>query len=84
MLIPFGSNYSAILIPSNAVIPTTRDKKVAVVVNGRAQLQTVELGERASDKVEVTKGLAAGDTVIVTGIMQVKPGMEVKITKVRS
>ncbi|WP_276132020.1 efflux RND transporter periplasmic adaptor subunit [Polluticoccus soli] len=84
VVIPFESNYSAILIPSNAVIPTTRDKKVAVVEQGRAQLLTVELGERTSDKVEVTKGLEAGDTVIVTGLMQVKAGMEVKVTKVRN
>lgn len=84
VVIPFESNYSAILVPSNAVIPTTRDKKVAVVENGRAQLLTVELGERTSDKVEVVKGLEAGDTIIVTGIMQVKAGMEVKVTKVRN
>jgi membrane fusion protein (multidrug efflux system) len=84
VIIPFESNYSAILIPSNAVIPTTREKKVAVVEDGRAKLLVVELGERTSDKVEVVKGLEAGDTVIVTGLMQVKPGMEVKVTKVRS
>ena len=84
VVIPFESNYSAILIPSNAVIPTTKDKKVAIVNDGRAQLQVVELGTRTNDKVEVISGIEAGDTVIVTGIMQVKPGMEVKITKVRS
>lgn len=82
--IPFESDYSAIMVPSNAIIPTTKDKKVAVLSNGKAQLQTVELGTRTSDKVEVVKGLAAGDTIIVTGIMQVKPGMDVTITKVRS
>lgn len=84
VLIPFESDYSAIMVPSNAVIPTTKDKKVVVVNNGKAELHVVELGNRTSDKVEVVKGLEAGDTVIVTGIMQVKPGMDVKITKVRS
>lgn len=84
VLIPFESDYNAILIPSNAVIPTTKDKKVAVVTNGKAEIITVELGTRTSDKVEVVKGLEAGDTVITTGIMQVKAGMDVKITKVRS
>ena len=84
VLIPFESNYSAILVPSNAVIPTTKEKKIAIVNNGRAELLVVELGTRTSDKVEVVKGLKAGDTVIVTGLMQVKPGMDVTITKLRS
>jgi membrane fusion protein (multidrug efflux system) len=70
-------------VPAQAVIPTTRDKKVAVVRNGKALLVQVELGARTEEKVEVTSGLVPGDTVIITGMMQVKPGMDVKITKVR-
>lgn len=82
--IPFESDNNALLIPSQAVIPTTRDKKVAVVKNGKADFVVVELGARTADKVEVIKGLTSGDTVITTGLMQVKPGMEVTINKIRS
>lgn len=82
--IPFESDNTALLIPSQAVIPTTRDKKVAVVRKGKAELVIVKLGTRTEDRVEVVTGLAAGDTVIITGIMQVKPGMDVTITKVKS
>jgi len=81
--IPLESNNDALLVPAQAVIPTTRDKKVAVVRNGKALLVQVELGARTDEKVEVTSGLVPGDTVIITGMMQVKPGMDVKITKVR-
>ena len=81
VVIPFESTNNAILIPSQAVIPTTRDKQVAIVKNGKADLVTVQLGERTTDKVEVTQGLQSGDTVITTGLMQVKPGMDVQITK---
>ena len=84
VLVPFDAKESSILIPSQAVIPTTRDKKVAVVRNGKAELATVKLGARTSDKVEVVSGLQAGDTVITTGLMQVKPGTEVTITKLKS
>jgi membrane fusion protein (multidrug efflux system) len=84
MQIPFESSNDAILIPSQAIIPTTREKKVAIVRNGKADLVIVELGTRTEDKVQVMQGLVPGDTVITTGIMQVKPGMDVKITKVRS
>lgn len=82
--VPMTADASSILIPSQAVIPTTRDKKVAVLRNGKADFATVILGTRTSDKVEVMQGLSAGDTIITTGIMQVKPGMEVKITKLSS
>jgi len=79
--IPLSENSHAITIPPQAIIPTTRDSKVAILKNGKADLVTVKTGMRMSDKVEVTSGLNAGDTVITTGIMQVKSGMDVKITK---
>jgi membrane fusion protein (multidrug efflux system) len=84
VVIPFESDDNAILIPSQAVIPTTREKKVAVIRNGKAEMKTVNLGVRTEDKVEVIQGLNPGDTVIITGLMQVKPGMDVKVSKLRS
>jgi len=82
--IPNESNRNALLIPSQAIIPTTKDKKVAIVRKGKAEMVTIEIGARTEDKVLVTQGLVAGDTVITTGMMQVKPGMDVKITKLKS
>ncbi|RYZ47957.1 MAG: efflux RND transporter periplasmic adaptor subunit [Sphingobacteriales bacterium] len=82
--IPFESSANTMLVPSQAVIPTTRDKKVAIVRKGKAELVVVELGTRTNDKVEVISGLVPGDTVITTGIMQVKPGMDVTITKLKT
>lgn len=84
VVIPFASDNNAILIPSQAVIPTTKDKKVAVVRNGKAEMAVVQLGTRTEDKVEILNGLQAGDTILTTGIMQVKAGMQVQVTKVRS
>lgn len=81
--IPLQSDDNAILIPSQAVIPTTRDKKVGIVKNGKAELVTVILGARTSDKVEVLQGINPGDTIITTGLMQIKQGMDVKITKLK-
>lgn len=76
-------NNNAITIPSQSIIPTTRDKKVAVVRNGKAEMVTVVTGERMVEQVEILQGLQAGDTVLITGIMQVKPGMKVKVTKIK-
>lgn len=76
-------NAGAIMIPSQSIIPTTRDKKVAVLRDGKAELQTVVTGQRLAEAVEIVQGLKPGDTVLTTGIMQVKPGVEVKVTRIR-
>ncbi|OSZ81692.1 hypothetical protein CAP35_00030 [Chitinophagaceae bacterium IBVUCB1] len=84
VIIPIKSEADAILIPSQAVIPTTKEKKVARIKNGKVDMAVVKLGQRTSDKVEILQGLAAGDTIILTGLMQAKPGMDVKVTRLRS
>lgn len=83
VIIPFASEPNAILIPSQAVIPTTRDKKVAVVKQGKINLNTVILGDRTPEKVLVLQGVNPGDTIITTGLMQAKQNMEVKITRIQ-
>lgn len=80
IMVPLESDADAIMVPSQSVIPTTKDKLVAVVRNGKAELTTVVLGARTNNKVEVLNGLAKGDTILTTGIMQVKQGMDVTIT----
>lgn len=83
VIIPFQTDNDAILVPSQAIIPTTRDKKVALVRGGKANLVVVELGTRTEDKVEILSGLQPGDTILTTGMMQIKQGMEVQVTKVK-
>ncbi len=80
--IPFSNNKSALLVPSQAIIPTTRDKQVAIASGGKVKMVTVTIGTRTNDMVEVLQGLHPGDTILTTGIMQVKPNMAVKVTKV--
>lgn len=82
VVVPLATNPSAILIPSQAIIPTTRDKDVALVRNGKAQIIPVRTGLRTSDRIEITSGLKQGDTILTTGLMQVKPGMDVKVRRV--
>jgi membrane fusion protein (multidrug efflux system) len=69
----------ALTVPSIAVIPELGGKKIFVYEDGAAQPRTVETGIRAEDSVEITSGLAAGDLVITTGLMQLQPGLEVDI-----
>ena len=79
IIIPFGANAHALLVPSQSVIPTNREKVVAVIKGGKATMVPVKIGARTNERVEILQGLSEGDTILTTGIMQVKPGMEVKV-----
>lgn len=73
---------NAILIPTECVIPETRGKKVILNRGGVAEFVSVETGIRNENQIQILKGISAGDTVITTGLMFVKPKGEIKITKV--
>jgi len=83
VLVPLESSTNAILVPSQAVIPTTREKKVALVRGGKVEMRTVTLGTRTGESVEVLQGLQGGDTILTTGLMQAKQGAAVQVTKMR-
>jgi len=74
----------AIMIPSNAIIPDDKANKVVVVENGKAQFVPLTLGIRSSSDVQVLNGLKIRDTVLVTGLLQAKPNMNIKINKIVS
>ncbi|MCU0354374.1 MAG: efflux RND transporter periplasmic adaptor subunit [Cytophagales bacterium] len=76
------SDIRAVLVPTQAVIPQTRGKKVVVARNGRAVFQDVETGLRDENNIQITNGLTAGDTVVTTGLLFVKPDQGLKFTKV--
>lgn len=69
---------SAIMIPTEAVIPELDGKKVFIQENGVAQSRQVETGIRTADNIQVISGLSAGDTVITSGILQIRAGTAVK------
>lgn len=73
---------NAILIPTQSVILETRGKKAIVYRGGKAQFVSIETGTRNQDNVQILKGISAGDTVVTTGLMFVKPNAEIVITKV--
>jgi membrane fusion protein, multidrug efflux system len=76
------SKGSAIMIPTEAVIPEQKGNKVFIVQHGKAISKKVQLGTRGERDVEVLSGLSTGDTLITTGIMQVKPDGDVEIREV--
>lgn len=77
-----GSRGSAISVPNEAVLPEQDGHKVFLVKDGKATPRSVEVGLRGELDMEILGGLASGDTLITTGIMQVKPGGPVEIREV--
>ncbi len=67
-----------IVIPTQALLPGLRDKKVIVSRGGKAEMQVVQTGQRTEDFVEISAGLAAGDTVVTTGLLFVRQGTDLK------
>lgn len=74
-----GATAEALQIPTEAVVPVASGYTVYVVRRGRAAVQPVSIGIRSDEVIQITKGLAVGDSVIRTGILQVKPGDRVSI-----
>lgn len=70
---------ASILIPTEAVIPELRGKKVYVFKAGKAVSVMVQTGTREDAAIEITEGLNIGDTIITTGIMSLKPNADVAI-----
>jgi membrane fusion protein (multidrug efflux system) len=71
---------SALMVPTESLIPVLKGKKVFVVKKGVAQEVMVETGLRTEESIQVISGLQEGDTVVTKGTMQVKPGSQVKIS----
>jgi membrane fusion protein (multidrug efflux system) len=73
----------AVLVPSNCIIPDTRNKRIALIKNGKVSFAIVETGYRGENEVEILSGVNPGDTFAINGILFLKPDAEVKIRQVK-
>ena len=69
---PLFNVKDAILIPTQAIIPVLKGKKVFVSENGKAKEVMIETGTRTQTSVLVSSGLKVGDTVLTSGMMSLK------------
>jgi membrane fusion protein (multidrug efflux system) len=79
--LPLRTIENAIMVPSEAIIPQMDGQSVYLFSGGTAERRQVELGVRTADRVHVTEGLAPGDTVLTTGMLQLRPEMPVRIVE---
>jgi len=64
---------NVILIPAQAILSESVGQKVYIYRGGKVESVIVETGTRTNNRVEIIKGVAPGDSVIITGIMQITP-----------
>ncbi|HAV62329.1 MAG TPA: efflux transporter periplasmic adaptor subunit [Verrucomicrobiales bacterium] len=75
-----GLRENALVIPERAVVPSLTGFSVYVVTNQQARLVPVELGTRLPGKVEIRKGINAGEEIVVNGIQKLIDGSAVVAT----
>jgi membrane fusion protein (multidrug efflux system) len=78
----FAPDNNALMIPTQAIVPQARGKKAVIYNNGMAKFVDVTTGVRDSSMVQITSGLNKGDTVVVTGLLSVKPDAKITLAKI--
>ena len=72
----------AIMVPTESVVPEQDGNKVFVLETGKAKSVRVTTGERTERSLEILMGIQTGDTVLTTGILQLRSGLPVKVTRI--
>ncbi|RYY58007.1 MAG: efflux RND transporter periplasmic adaptor subunit [Chitinophagaceae bacterium] len=78
----FDPDPNAILIPTQAIVPQARGKKIVLYKSGIAKFVDVTTSSRDSARVQVIEGLKAGDTIVTTGLLSVRPDSKIQLNKV--
>src|SRR5690606_29667808 len=78
----FDPDPNAILVPTQAVLPQARGKKVIKYEAGFARFVDVTTGVRDSARIQITEGLKKGDTIVVTGLLSTRPDAAISINKI--
>jgi membrane fusion protein (multidrug efflux system) len=78
-----GQRSNALLVPQQGVTRDPKGHATALIVNAESKVEArkLKVSRVIADKWLVEDGLAAGDRVIVEGVMKAKPGMPVQATE---
>ena len=73
---------NAITVPSESIVPEMGVDKLYLYKNGKAQPVTVQVGIRTDKDVQIVNGLKQGDTVIISGTLQLRTGLPVVLDNI--
>ncbi len=70
---------NALFLPEQALMPVGERHSVFKVVDGKAQIASVEIGRRQGGEVEVVKGVGPDDLVVSAGQIKLRNGAPVQV-----
>ena len=71
----------AVLIPAEAVQRGPEGKYVYIVKDNKAEMRPVTPGQRVDDTIVIDKGVKAGETVVIDGMLRLFPDAPITIKK---
>jgi membrane fusion protein (multidrug efflux system) len=67
----------ATVVPEEAVVSEGLRQLVYVIKDNKVERRVIQIGQRQAGQIEVTEGLAPGETIVVRGVQRVRPGATV-------
>ena len=79
----FPADSNALMVPTQAILPQARGKKLILYKGGTAIFADVVTGIRDTSYVQIIdRKIKSGDTVVVTGLLSIRPEAKIQINKV--
>ena len=74
---------NAIAIPSEAIVPEMGKSKVYLYKSGKSMPVEVKTGLRTDTQVQIINGLHVGDTIITSGTLQLRTGLNITLDNIK-
>ncbi|MCZ2355636.1 MAG: efflux RND transporter periplasmic adaptor subunit [Bacteroidia bacterium] len=68
-------------LPTAAILPDAKSKQVIRVKNNTAEMVNIQTGIRSENKIEILSGIQTGDSIVVSGMMFVRPNKPVLVSQ---
>jgi membrane fusion protein, multidrug efflux system len=83
MQLSLHSSADALMVSSQALIPSSQGYSVYTVKSNQVQLAPIEIGQRGPYTVEVLHGLTKGDTVVTSNLLRLTPGATARFASLK-
>lgn len=77
---------TAILVPQASIVRNNRGEAMVMLVDGKSMVEArpVQTGQNIGEQIIITKGLKAGEQLIVAGLQKIRPGAPVQVAAQQS
>lgn len=79
VVIELNKQDGSLAVPNEAMTATTEGNTVFQYKNGKIHTQVVKTGIRTDSLLQITEGLKVGDTIALSGLLQLQDGMKVNV-----